>query len=262
MAVASEAPRGDTPQLTVADGRHRLYDDLAFLWPLMSPPEEYRDEARYWRRALRERLGAGRLRILDLGAGGGHNLHHLAREFDATAVDLSEGMLAHSRRLNPGVAHHVGDMRTVRLGETFDAVLVHDAIAYMTTEADLRAVFATARAHLRHGGLLIVAPDYYTETFVAPFVDYATHRDAETELTYVEYSTDPDPTDTSIETVFVFFIRHGGELRVEVDRHTTGLFPMATWERLLSEAGFDVERDDYPVDPEGRPLYLWVGRLR
>ena len=37
---------------------------------------------------------------------------------------------------------------------------------------------------------------------------------------------------------------------------------MTTWERLLGEAGFDVERDDYPVDPEGRPLYLWVGRLR
>ncbi len=262
MAVASVPSPGAPARLTVADGRNRLYGDLAFLWPLMSPPDEYRDEARYWRRALRQRLGPGRLRILDLGAGGGHNLHHLAREFDATAVDLSEEMLAHSRRLNPGVAHHVGDMRTVRLGESFDAVLVHDAIAYMTTEADLSAVFATARAHLRPGGLLIVAPDYYAETFVAPYVDHVTHRDAETELTYVEYSTDPDPTDTAIETVFVFFIKRGGQLQVEVDRHTTGLFPVATWERLLGEAGFDVERDDYPVDPEGRPLYLWVGRLR
>ena len=167
VALALAAPHGAPTRLTMADGRNRLYGDLAFLWPLMSPPDEYRDEARYWRRALRDRLGPGRLRILDLGAGGGHNLHHLAGEFDATAVDLSEEMLAHSRRLNPGVAHHAGDMRTVRLGETFDAVLVHDAIAYMTTEADLRAVFATARAHLRPDGLLIVAPDYYAETFVS-----------------------------------------------------------------------------------------------
>ena len=29
-------------------------------------------------------------------------------------------------------------MRSVRLGRTFDAVFVHDAIAYMTTEDDLR----------------------------------------------------------------------------------------------------------------------------
>ena len=258
MAVGFEASHGAPPQLAMPDGRHRLYGDLAFLWPLMSPPDEYRDEAHYWRRALRQRLGPGRLRILDLGAGGGHNLHHLAREFDATAVDLSEGMLAHSQRLNPGVAHHVGDMRTVRLGETFDAVLVHDAIAYMITEADLRAVFATARAHLRPGGLLIVAPDYYTETFVAPYVDHVTHRDAETELTYVEYSTDPDPTDTSIETVFVFFIRRGGELRVEVDRHTTGLFPMAAWERLLARSGVRRGAGRLPRRPGG-PAALPLG---
>ena len=101
MAVVFEASYGAPSQLTMADGRHRLYGDLAFLWPLMSPPDEYLDEAHYWRQALRQRLGPGRLRILDLGAGGGHNLHHLAREFDATAVDLSAEMLAHSRRLNP-----------------------------------------------------------------------------------------------------------------------------------------------------------------
>ena len=114
----------------------------------------------------------------------------------------------------------------IRLGEAFDAVLPHDAISYMTTEADLLAVFATARAHLRPGGLLIAAPDDYTDTFDPSRVDYQTNRDANTELTYVEYSTDLDPTDTTIETTYVFFIKKGGELRVEVDNHTTGLFPI------------------------------------
>ena len=167
-------------------------------------------------------------------------------EFDATAEDLSEAMLSHSRRLNPGVNHHVGDMRTVRLGETFDAVLIHDAISYMTTEADLLAVFATARAHLRPGGLLITAPDDYTDTFAPPRVDYQTNRNA---------------NDTTIETTYVFFIKRGGELRVEVDNHTTGLFPMATWARLLKEVGFEVHRVDYPVSKDGQPMYLWVGRV-
>ena len=227
----------------------------------MSPPDIYKEEARSRLRELRARLAPGKRRILDLGTGGGHHLHQLTAEFDATAVDLSEAMLAHSRRLNPDVAHHVGDMRTVRLGETFDAVLVHDAISYMTTEADLMAVFATARAHLRPGGLLIAAPDDYTDTFDPPRVDYQTNRHANTELTYVEYSTDLDPNDTTIETTYVFFIKRGGELRVEVDNHITGLLPMATWERLLTEGGFEVERVDYPVSKDGRPMYLWVGRL-
>ena len=236
----------------------RLYTDLAHLWPLMSPPEDYADEAACLRHELRKRLGSGRAPILDLGTGGGHLFHHIADGFDATVVDLSEAMLAHSRRLNPDVTHHTGDMRTVRLGETFDAVLIHDAIDYMTTEDDVRAAFATARAHLRPGGLFIVIPDNYVETFTPPRVRHETRRGHGAELTFVEYSWDPDPNDTQTETVYVFFFEQDGELRVEVDRHVTGLFPIGTWERLFVESGFEPDRFDYPYANDGRPMYLWV----
>ena len=247
----------------MTEGRDRLYGDLAWLWPVMSPPEEYAEEAVYWLRQLRSRLPAGKRRVLELGTGGGHFLHQLVPEYDAVAVDLSEAMLAHSRRLNPGVAHHVGDMRTVRLGATFDAVLIHDAISYMLSEDDLRAAFATAHAHLEPGGLLIVAPDHYADTFTSPYVGDETKSDGETTLTCVEYSVVLDPQDTTVETAYVYCIVRDGELRVEVDRHTTGLFTLATWERLLSEAGFDVERVEYPVGEGGEPpMYLWVGTVR
>ena len=145
--------------------QNRLYDDLAHLWPLISPPEEYAEEACYWREVLRAKLGPGRHQVLELGVGGGHNLSHLTSDFQATAVDLSEKMLSLSRGLNPGVEHHLGDMRTVRLGRVFQAVLIHDAIQYMLTEADLRAAFATARAHLAPGGVIIAAPRLRLETY-------------------------------------------------------------------------------------------------
>jgi len=35
-------------------------------------------------------------------------------------------MLELSRTINPELEHLVGDMRTIRLGRTFDAVLIHD----------------------------------------------------------------------------------------------------------------------------------------
>ena len=236
----------------------RLYSDLAHLWPLMSPPEDYADEGARLRSELAGRLGPGRRRLLELGAGGGHLLHHLAGDFEATAVDISEAMLAHSRRLNPGVTHRVGDMRTIRLGATFDAVLIHDAIDYLRTEEDLRAAFVTARMHLRPGGLFLVIPDDYVETFTPPRIAHETRRRDGAELTYVEYSADPDPTDTEIETVYVFFLRVGGALRVEVDRHITGLFPIGAWERLLTESGFAPERLDYPFSEHGAATCLWV----
>ena len=148
----------------------RLYSELAYLWPIISPPEEYQEEAEVWRNAIRDKLGQGRHRVLELGVGGGHNLSHLTEEFEAAAVDLSPQMLDLSRKLNPGVEHHLGDMRTLRLGETFDAVLIHDAITYMLTEDDLAAAFETAKRHLRAGGLLIVAPDWVRDNFRAPMV--------------------------------------------------------------------------------------------
>ena len=49
--------------------------------------------------------------------------------------------------------------------------------------------------------------------------------------------------------------------QVEVDHHVTGLFPIAAWQRLLTEAGFDVDRVDYPVSEDGRDMWLWVGKL-
>ena len=238
---------------------NRMYDEFAHLWPLISAPEDYADEARYWRDALRERLGPGRHHVLELGVGGGNNLSHLTAEFDATAVDISEPMLANSRRLNPSVEHHVGDMRTVRLGRKFSAVLIHDAIAYMTTEADLRAAFKTARAHLDPGGVLLTAPDWYTETFHGPYVFHDTSRNDKTELTHVEYAHDPDPSDTTIESVMVYFITEDGRLRVELDRHVTGLFSIETWDRLIQKSGFEVSRKPYPVSERTSSLVLWVG---
>ncbi|HZA25181.1 MAG TPA: class I SAM-dependent methyltransferase, partial [Dehalococcoidia bacterium] len=139
--------------------QNRMYHDLAHLWPVVSPPEEYAVEAWHLREVIHNRLGPGSHTLLELGVGGGHILSHLTSDFQAVAVDLSENMLSLSRELNPGVAHHLGDMRSVRLAQTFDVVLIHDAINYMLTESDLQAAFETARAHLRPGGVLVTAPD-------------------------------------------------------------------------------------------------------
>ncbi len=236
-----------------------MYDEFAYLWPLISPREEYSTEAGCWRNALRDKLGQGKHRILELGVGGGHNLSYLTKDFQATAVDLSEKMLKNSIKLNPGVEHHVGDMRSVRLEKKFKAVLIHDAINYMLTEDDVRKTLATAVAHLEPGGVLIMAPDNFRETFEGPRVSHFTSSNEKTELTYIEYEYDPDPGDTTTETIFFYLIREGGELRVEQDRHVCGLFSLETWLDLMREAGFDAEKMPYDVHEDGREAYLLLG---
>ena len=241
----------------------RLYGELAWLWPLMSPPEEYAEGATHWRDELDQALGPGRHSLLELGVGGGHHLSHLAARFEpVVAVDLSEPMLAHSARLNPSVEHLRGDMRAVRLGRRFDAVTIHDAISHMLTEEDLRATFATAAEHLAPGGVFIAAPDWFRETFHAPVVSHESRRRGEVEFTYFEYCHDPDPSDTEIETIMTYVIRSEGRVRIEHDRLLGGLFSRATWVALMEKAGFDVRTRAFRVGGYRFECALLMGRAR
>src|SRR6478672_13461027 len=112
----------------------KMYGELASWWPLLSPPEEYLEEAAFFRQILE---GAGlppAPTMLELGCGGGNNALHLKGLFSGvTLTDLSPEMLEMSRTLNPECEHVVADMRTLRLGRTYDVVFIHDAIDYMTT---------------------------------------------------------------------------------------------------------------------------------
>lgn len=243
-------------------GQGRLYEDLAYMMPLISPPEDYIEEASHWRTILREKLGPGRFAVLELGVGGGHNLSHLTADYDATAVDISESMLALCKELNPGVTLVQGDMRNVRLGRNFSAVLIHDAISYMLTEADLAAAFQTAAVHLEKGGVFITSPDHFFESFTSPSVTHDTHVHGDMQVTYFEYSYDPDPNDTTIETIMIYLIQSKDGVRIEEDRHITGLFPKETWLRLMEEAGFDTEMRTFYLDEEKIQYHLLVGTLR
>ena len=217
----------------------RLYEDLAAWWPLLSSPEEYAEEAAFYQARLVEACQPPARSLLELGSGGGSNASHLKQRFELTLVDLSPGMLDVSRRLNPECEHLEGDMRTVRLGRQFDCVFVHDAVMYMTTEDDLRRAMATAFVHCRAGGAALFAPDAVRETY-RPSTDHGGHDGAGAALRYLEWSWDPDPADTTSIVDYACLLRDGdGSVRSVHDRHVEGLFPRATWLRLLRDAGFD-----------------------
>jgi SAM-dependent methyltransferase len=234
----------------------RLYEDLAEWWPTFSSPAEYRKEAAFFTRALAKLVLPPPRSVLELGSGGGNNAFHLKKRFAMTLVDLSPHMLTVSRALNPECVHHEGDIRTVRLGTTFDAVFVYDAICHMTTEADVRAVMQTAHAHLRPGGVALFVPDFVRETFVEN-TDQGGNDTDHGSVRFLQWTTDPDPRDTSYLVDFAILIRdQQGQTRLVHDRHTYGLFPRATWRRLLRQVGFT----GAAVDGFGRDLF--AGRRR
>lgn len=113
-----------------------MYTQLASWWPLISPPEDYAEEAALYHQILLEYAVYPPKSLLELGCGGGNNASYLKKNYSMTLVDLSHGMLDVSRKLNPECIHVLGDMRTVRLETEYNAVLIHDAIMYMTDVHD------------------------------------------------------------------------------------------------------------------------------
>jgi SAM-dependent methyltransferase len=218
----------------------KLYTELAEWWPLLSPPDEYAEEAGIYVRTLKK-VARGKIgSVLELGSGGGNNALFLSHDFDLTLVDISPDMLAESRALNPGCEHVEADMRTLRLEREFDAVFIHDAIIYMTSEEDVRSVLATAAAHCRKGGALLVMPDHTKETFVPTTGCGGADAEDGRGARYLQWSYDPDRDDTTYDTLFNVVLRHAdGHIENHAEQHTCGLFDRATWLRLVAEAGFD-----------------------
>jgi SAM-dependent methyltransferase len=218
--------------------RPKLYDQLASWWPLLSQPADYAEEAAFYARNLLAVGDQPASTLLELGSGGGNNASHLKRQFEMVLVDPSPGMLAVSRELNPECEHVRGDMRTVRLGRQFDRVFIHDAIVYMTTTRDLRRAIETAFEHCRPGGAALFAPDHVRENF-RPGTDHGGHDGEDRGLRYVEWTWDPDPTDTTYVVDYAYLLRENDRpMRVEHDRHIEGLFARDEWLQLLSDVGF------------------------
>jgi len=224
-----------------------LYGELTPWYRLLDPTEDHADEAETYGDALVAAVDGEARTLLELGSGAGNNAAFLRARFDCTLTDLSPAMLALSRALNPGCEHALGDMRDLRVGRTFDAVLCHDAVCYMATEADLRAAARTAFTHLRPGGAAVFAPDCVAEGFR----DFSEHHEAaagDRALGCLAWTWDPDPGDSRYTVDYAFLLRHGDEVRAVHDRHEEGLFSRADWARILSEVGFEVSEATRPLD--------------
>lgn len=224
---------------TSSDQGLQLYRDLADWYPLLTPVGDYAEGAAFYRRLFETHCRRPPRTLLDLGSGGGHNASFLKASLACTLVDLAPAMLSLSHRLNPECEHIQGDMRSIRLGRVFDCVLLHDAVSYMATPADLASAIATAFEHTAPGGVAMFQPDFVSETF-APGTETGGSDENGRGLRYIEWRWVPDSRTDMYVTDMAYLVREvNGAVRVFHDRHFMGLFPRAVWLDLISNAGFE-----------------------
>ena len=97
--------------------------------------------------------------ILDLGCGTARLLAQLHQQnLTGTGVDLQPHLIRWAQHAQPGLRLNVGDLRTVRLGSTYDVVIcLGNTLSYLHTDAELSAAFNTIRVHSHPGTVLAVA---------------------------------------------------------------------------------------------------------
>jgi SAM-dependent methyltransferase len=235
----------------------KLYADLIPWYSVIDPHEDHAHEGDVFSAAFDSVVTPAPQTLLELGAGAGGNAFHMKRRYRCTLTDISDRMLDLSRELNPECEHVLGDMRTLRLGRTFDAVLVHDAIVYMLTRADLRAALETVYVHLRPGGAAILAPDGVRDDFCEA-TELLEYERGDRAMRGVQWSWDPDPSDDTVQTDYAFVLRQGSATTVVHDPHTSGMFYRATWLELLAEVGFTTELIERPLDDEGHTDLIFL----
>lgn len=237
----------------------KLYDELAPWWPLLSRPLDYQEEAGFYAGLLIEAARRPVETVLELGSGGGNNASHMKARFRLTLSDISPEMIDVSRRLNPECEHVVGDMRTLRLGRTFDAVFVHDAICYLTTPDDVRSAVRTAFEHCAPGGSAVFAPDDLKETF-RERTHQGGHDGPDRSIRYLEWAWDPDPDDDTFVVDYACILRdRDGSTRVEHDRHTNGLFSREAWIGFIAGAGFEPAEIRFEHSDVADPIHVFTG---
>jgi SAM-dependent methyltransferase len=138
-------------------GEDGLFDAYGKYYDLLYRDKNYAAEADYVH-ALLSRHAPGTREILELGSGTGIHARLLAQHgYRVVGIERSAEMAARARHTpGDGFDCQVGDIRTLRLGRAFDAVLaLFHVVSYQVTNSDVLATFATASAHLNAGGVFV-----------------------------------------------------------------------------------------------------------
>ncbi|MDV6011628.1 class I SAM-dependent methyltransferase [Haloechinothrix sp. LS1_15] len=233
--------------------------DAAELYDLLHAErgKDFAAEARFVRRLIAERNPTAST-LLDIACGTGAHLEHLAGSFDRVAgLELSESMLAMAKAKMPEVELHHGDMRTLSLGDTFDAVIcLFGSIGYVDSVDELHTTVRRFAEHTSKGGVVVLEPWWQPDTFTPGHIsgDVIT-VDNRTIARVSHASRLPDASHMQVHYVVA---EPEGGIRHFTEEHICKLFPRQEYERALEGAGLRVEY--FACGLSGKGLYVGTRR--
>jgi len=240
-----------------------VFANYASHYDLLYRDKDYLGEVQFIHRLIKT-YAPEALNILELGCGTAKHAVLLAEEgYQIDGVDFSKEMLlkAESRicQLPKNLASKLklfhGDIRHVRLNQTFDVVLsLFHVISYQTTNEDLLATFATVKQHLQTGGIFIF-DIWYGPAVLSELPKVRVKRLEDAEI-YVTRIAEPKmyPNENLVDVNYQIFIQDKSSDAVEEIRETHRMRYLfkPELELLLNNTGFRII--DHMEWMSGKPL--------
>lgn len=218
-----------------------VFNAYSHYYDLLYRDKDYNSEAGFVRDLLC-RHGVDRGDLLEFGSGTGkHGRLFAEMGFRVHGIERSAEMAVHAET-SPGFTCQQGDICTVRMGRTYDAVLsLFHVVSYQIDNADVQSVFARAAEHLKPGGLFVFdfwySPAVYSQK---PAVRVKRMQDAKLEVTRI---AEPEmyPNENRVEVKYTIFAREkaSGTVTVMTETHPMRHFSLPEIDLFARTAGFE-----------------------
>lgn len=233
-------------------------EELADVYDLIFNPDRknYDGEAAEVVRQIRARFPGARS-LLDVGCGTGSHLERFRAVFDhVEGVEPAPAMRRWAEKKLPSVPIHDADMRELRLDRTFDAVsCMHGPIGYMADEAQLRVAIRRMAEHLVVGGVLVLDPWWFPETFIDGYVMAEAVRDENRSVARMSHSV---RSGSSMCITHKYLVGDAAGIREFSSEDVLSLFRKDQYADALADAGLAVEY--VPASAAQRGLFVGTRR--
>lgn len=228
-----------------------VFNEYAHYYNLLYKDKNYAAEAEYVSNLIRK-FHLEAKTILELGSGTGIHAGLLAKkDFQVHGIERSQEMLARALALTKktrpehgSLNFSLGDIRDIRLQKKFDVVIsLFHVISYQTSNDDVTAAFATARHHLKPGGIFIFDV-WYGPAVLTQRPDVRIKRMADEKIEVTRLAEPVlHPNENLVDVNYHVFIRHGetGTVSELKETHIMRYFFQPEIEFWANTAGFTIQ---------------------
>jgi SAM-dependent methyltransferase len=219
----------------------QVFDAYSNYYDLLYRDKDYVAEVDYICNLL-DRFNISGTDILEFGSGTGkHACLLVARGYTVTGIERSPEMVALAPVVK-GFSCQEGDICTIHLGQTFDAVLsLFHVISYQVSNDALLSVFARASEHLRTGGLFVFDVWYSPAVYLQrPEVRVKVMADNKVEITRIAEPT-IFPNENRVDVHYTVFARdvETGEYQTFNETHSMRHFSIPEMDNIATQCGFE-----------------------